>query len=235
MPAAAELAVAALAGLGMGALVHALSERAQAQRAGRRQALLWTWLSRQQIPAALLLAGLFVGVRFLPSFTAAPVAQQLIWLAQFCLFALIALVDARSKQVARAPLRLCAALALLDSILLPAHGPGLASALTGAAVGWLLFRLVYLGGRAYSRRIGQPGVLAFGHGDVELLALGGLVLGFPAVLPAALAAILLAGCGAAWTALRLHVRGQSRRLATFAYGPYILCAVLLFMTWIDAG
>ena len=105
----------------------------------------------------------------------------------------------------------------------------LVGGLFGAAVAWLIF----LGGKLYGRLIaqGKSGTV-FGFGDVYLMALGGLVVGFPSVVSLVILAIIIGGCGALLYLAGLRLRGRTyQRYTALPYGPYILAAtwsVLVF-------
>jgi leader peptidase (prepilin peptidase)/N-methyltransferase len=87
---------------------------------------------------------------------------------------------------------------------------GFAVALGG---GTALFALGIVAGMALGT--GEPG---FGMGDVKLIALLGLVLGWPAIMGAAFIGIVAAGV----VSLFYLVRRQGRRF--FSYGPYLAAA-----------
>jgi len=62
---------------------------------------------------------------------------------------------------------------------------------------------------------------AFGRGDVYLATFMGVVVGFPAALPAVLYAILLGGAGAiAFLAYNLIVHRRLAMTAVIPFGPY---------------
>ena len=63
---------------------------------------------------------------------------------------------------------------------------------------------------------------AMGRGDTKLAAVIGLMRGFPAVVSALIAGILIGGL----MALTLLLRGQGRK-ATFAYGPALAIGCLI--------
>ncbi len=98
-------------------------------------------------------------------------------------------------------------------------GHGLIDALAGAGFG-LGLGVVFF---AVGLLAGPSG--GFGLGDVKLMALAGLVLGWPDVMPALFVGILLAG-GAAFV-LVLRGRGKS----SYAYGPYLVAGTLLVLLW----
>ncbi len=163
-----------------------------------------------------------------------PSGQRLIWQAYAALFVLLAAVDLERKRILIAPTLVAAALALADAALLPQPAPNLASALVGGLCGGLIFSLLFLGGRLFGRLLGGIDTSVFGKGDVYLMGLGGLVLGFPSVLAAMLLAIALGGAGAALylSLLRLQKR-EYKRYTALPYAPYILSATYLVLLFQD--
>jgi Flp pilus assembly protein protease CpaA len=85
-------------------------------------------------------------------------------------------------------------------------------ALVGGGGGVLLFGFGILAGR---------GGIGFGLGDVKLMFLMGLVLGWPFVVSALIYGILLAGL----PAIALILMGRSR--TKYAYGPYLSAGAVL--------
>lgn len=101
------------------------------------------------------------------------------------------------------------ALALAVSWLWPGRPP--TAGLTGGAAGFaILFAIFFV----------VPG---FGFGDVKLAALIGLLVGWPAVLRALVAGILLGGVASAFLLVTRRVTFKS----AIAYGPYLVGGALL--------
>jgi leader peptidase (prepilin peptidase)/N-methyltransferase len=67
----------------------------------------------------------------------------------------------------------------------------------------------------------------FGFGDVKLGALIGLIVGFPAVLTALLAGMVLGGIGAA----AMLLSGRAKMRSAIAYGPYLASGAILGLLW----
>ena len=156
--------------------------------------------------------------------------QRLIWRAHAAIFVLLALVDLERKRVLLAPTLAAAALALVDAALFPQPAPNLASALVGGVGGGATFTLAYLGGKLFAKQQGGIASPVFGKGDVYLMGLGGLILGFPNVLAAMLLAILFGGSGAALYLIRLRLQGrQYKRYTALPYAPYILSATYIVL------
>ena len=162
----------------------------------------------------------------------APLGQQLLWQAYAVIFALLGIVDIEHKQILFSPLIALSALALLDAAVFPRPAPDLLNSLAGGVAGGLVFSLVYSGGKIYRQSLNRGTEIpkAFGKGDVYLMAMGGLVVGFPNALAAMAAAVFLGGGGAlAWLlAARLRGRGYAGFTA-LPYGPYILAATYAVM------
>ena len=163
----------------------------------------------------------------IPDDGSVPSGQALIWHAFAALFVLIAAVDFERKRILIVPVAVAGALALLDSAVFPHPPPNLASAIVGGLCGGVTFAIVYLGGLLFGRLANGIDSAVFGQGDVYVMALAGLIVGFPHILVAMVMSITLGGAGAA-----LHLaRRPYRRYTALAYGPYILAAtysVLLF-------
>jgi leader peptidase (prepilin peptidase)/N-methyltransferase len=68
---------------------------------------------------------------------------------------------------------------------------------------------------------------AMGMGDVKLAGVIGLITGYPAVLPALLAGILLGGLGAA----TLMLLRRATRKTAIAYAPYLSLGALAVLVW----
>jgi len=97
--------------------------------------------------------------------------------------------------------------------LLP-QGPGLANAVLGGVAGFGLFWLMHLLSRG-----------ALGAGDVKLSGLIGLMVGYPAILPAlAIAAVL-----AAVVAVGLLLARRATLKSYIPYAPYLAIGALWAM------
>ena len=163
-----------------------------------------------------------------------PAAETLIWHGQVVLFLLIGIIDLEHRRISLAPLLGAGALAIVRSFAFPLSHPTTAMTMIGALCAGLAFSLVYLGGclfaRLASRRWNMPEDLsAFGSGDVYLMTLGGLIVGFPNVLIAMALAILLGGIGALFYIAAKYKRRRYQPFFTLPYGPYILISIYVVM------
>jgi leader peptidase (prepilin peptidase)/N-methyltransferase len=147
-------------------------------------------------------------------FSADPVRMILFWgYAWFLLVVLV--IDLEHRLVLNIMTAPAAALALAASFLPGAPTP--VEALIGGAVGFGMFFIIALVGRG-----------AMGMGDVKLAGVIGLMVGYPLVLPALLAGIILGGLAAA----ALLITRRATRKTAIAYAPYLCLgalAILLLM------
>lgn len=167
--------------------------------------------------------------------------QLLIWQAYVVIFVLLSVVDLEHKQILILPVILTSALALIDAMAFPQPAPNLAYSLVGGLVGGSSFSLVFLGGRLFGEFFGRGRNMptAFGKGDVYLMILAGLIVGFPNVLVAMILAIFLGGFGALACIFHMFLRRRRYEpFSAFPYGPYILAAtyvVLIYSTKFTLG
>ena len=163
-------------------------------------------------------------------------SQLAVWQLYVVLGVLIAVVDIERRIILSAPLSALALGAFVDAVVLAEAGPAIASAMGGALCGSLVFAAIYCGGLLYvrikSRRQGYAlEVIAFGKGDVYLMTVCGLIVGFPDVILAMLLALLLGGVAALFyiAAKRTSPSGYEP-LSVIPYGPAILAAT--YITWL---
>lgn len=176
----------------------------------------------------LATAGLMMVTELVLVDEASSVWQLLIWQAYAGIFVLLAVVDLERKRVLTLPVVAAAGIALLDAAVLPQPAPNLASALAGAVCASVTFSLIYLGGMLFDRLASGIETAVFGLGDVYLMALAGLILGFPNILAAMVLAIALGGIGAAAYLALSRLRGEGyKRFAALPYAPYILTATMI--------
>ncbi len=131
---------------------------------------------------------------------------QFVFLAlYFAVLILVTVTDLEHRLILDVVTYPAMALALVGSFFMPNMTP--AKALIGGAIGFGLFFVLAV--------IARGGL---GGGDVTLMGFVGLATGFPVVIVAILAGILLGGLGAgAMLALR-----RVGRKSTIAYGPYLV-------------
>ncbi|MCY4064618.1 MAG: A24 family peptidase [Chloroflexi bacterium] len=156
--------------------------------------------------------------------------ETLIYLAWVALFVLIAVIDLEHMRIPLAPLLACVLLAFVGATAFPQALPPFASMLAGAFCAFVSFALLYLGGCAFaqfaaSRQHPRPALTALGRGDVYLMTVGGLIVGFPHVLVLMALTILLGGIGAAAYMLTKSRSGGYQRFSAIPYAPFILASV----------
>lgn len=137
----------------------------------------------------------------------------------FAVFALILVTDLEHRLILHIVTVPSIALALIATSL--AASP--ARALLGAAVGFVVFLVIYLiGGLAY-------GAGAMGFGDVTLATLIGAAVGFPNVVLALLSGILAGGV----ITLLLLLTRMRRLRSKVPYGPFLLVGAVVTLLWGD--
>ena len=214
--------------LGLGAFLFKLRHSPERGRSGETGPLSWRYPLTE-----LALAGLLVATEYAAGAQSqAALGQQWLWQLYIVVFVLLAVVDIKRKQILFLPVVMTSALAVFDAAVFPGNGPDLTSSLAGGAVGGMVFALVYAGGQFYSRNLtGERDTpTAFGKGDIYLMAMGGLIVGYPNALLAMVAAVFLAGAGALTWLLGMRLRGRRyERYTALPYGPYILAATYVVM------
>lgn len=161
-------------------------------------------------------------------------AETLIWLTQVFFFILIAVIDLEQKRIHSPSLLAIGALAIVRAFAFPLSPPTTVAILVGALCAGLAFSLVYLGGRLFARLASKRWLLpkdvtAFGKGDVYLMTVGGLIVGFPDVLNAMALAILLGGIVALFYLAVKRASGGYQPFTALPYGPYIIASIYVVM------
>lgn len=156
--------------------------------------------------------------------------ETLIYLIWVALFVLISVIDIEHMRIPRPPLLASVLLAFVRLLAFPHSLPTFASMLAGALSACLSFSLLYIAGRLFvklaARRHHQPPELtALGLGDVYLMTVGGLIVGFPHALVVMAMTILLGGIAAAGYMLAKSRSGGYQRFSAIPYAPCILAAV----------
>ena len=160
--------------------------------------------------------------------------QFMFWLIYMPIFVLITVIDLEHRLILFVVIIPSAVIALLDAALTN-YGADLGEALIGGLIGFSVFFLLYIGGFLFTyilgKARGQPiDEVAFGYGDVMLITLSGLILGWQPLIVAMFVTVFL---GAAGAILYLVVRGLTRRhysmFTPLPYGPYIVLGTLLML------
>jgi prepilin signal peptidase PulO-like enzyme (type II secretory pathway) len=118
--------------------------------------------------------------------------------------------------------------ALLLLVLSALRG-SLLDSVVGLLAGGGVFLLLFSFGLLFAHAVGSNLAAALGLGDVSLAALVGLAVGWPAVLPALLLAIVLAGAAGGAILLWHLARHRPTGGITMAYGPYLAVAALAIL------
>jgi leader peptidase (prepilin peptidase)/N-methyltransferase len=208
----------AVAGLGLGWAAWAISGRlvagyrsqdTLAQVSPRRHETDARTTSGEVVlaPAIMTLWGAYVG------WQASSLAVATCALLVTALLLALSLVDFQTRRLPNLLVLAVLGCAVLQALWL--GKPTLGGAATGMAVALAVFGLIYLLGRG-----------ALGLGDVKLEAALGALLGYPLVLVAMFAGIMVGGLAAA---VLLLTRRAGRKDA-FAYGPYLALGAWLVYT-----
>ncbi len=160
--------------------------------------------------------------------------QLVYWLIFMAIFVLITVIDLEHKLILFVVIIPSCILAIVDALTTNAP-PNLERSLTGGALGFGTFFVLYLGGIAYvylanqvqGRNISE---VAFGYGDVMMALLSGLVLGLGDMLFAMFLTVLLGALGALLYLVGQRVAGRNSSMITaLPYGPYIVAGTVLMM------
>ncbi len=150
------------------------------------------------------------------------------------IFVLVLVVDLEHKLILNVVMYPAWVLALLGSLLHP-RPYFYRLALLGGAVGFGILLLVYLSGVLFVKVVSKArgkdlNAVAFGFGDVRLGLFIGLILGFPDVLQAIFAAVLLGGLGGLlyWFVRAVILRRYSL-FTPIPYGPYLIIGAMYLM------
>jgi prepilin signal peptidase PulO-like enzyme (type II secretory pathway) len=160
--------------------------------------------------------------------------QFIFWLIYMPIFVLITVIDLEHRLILFVVIIPSGVIALLDALTTD-YGADIGQAIIGGAVGFGVFFLLYLGGFVFTYLLGkargQPiDEVAFGYGDVMLITLSGLILGWQPLIIAIFVTVFL---GAAGAILYLVVRGMTRKhysmFTPLPYGPYIVLGTLFML------
>ncbi len=145
-------------------------------------------------------------------------------------FSLVTVIDIEHRLVLH-PVSLFGALTL-GAIGIARHE--LVPTLLGGAAGFVLMLGLYLSGELIGRLLARLRKQAWqdtalGFGDVILAGVIGLLLGWPAVLPALFAGVLLAGLYSVAFVLLSLVRGNYSMFASIPYAPFLCIGTVLLV------
>ncbi len=160
--------------------------------------------------------------------------QLVFWLIYMAIFALITVIDLEHRLILFVVIIPSALIAILDAIITD-YGANLPNALIGGAVGFGVFFLLYLGGflfvyvlsitRGYSAN-----EVAFGYGDVMLITLAGLILGWQPLIPAMFLTVFIGAAGSLlWLLSKRFSRTGYSMFTPLPYGQYIVIAMIIML------
>jgi prepilin signal peptidase PulO-like enzyme (type II secretory pathway) len=194
--------------------------------------LSWRYPLTELLTAALLIVTV-LAVQDDPVMTP---LQLAFWLLYMTLFALITVIDIEHRLILFIVVIPGCVIALADA-LLTRYGADVGSALIGGAMGFAVFFIMYIGGYLFTFfvekvRKQEVAEVAFGYGDVMLITLSGLILGWQPLIMAMFVTVFLGAFGAI---LYLVVRWLSGRHYSFftplPYGPYIVAGTILMLVF----
>ncbi len=160
--------------------------------------------------------------------------QFVIYLLYMAIFMLITVIDLEHRLILFVVIIPSCLLALADAILID-YGPDLGEAILGALLGFGIFFLLYLGGFIFtallsSIRNSKIEEVAFGYGDVMLITLSGLILGWQSLIIAMFITVFLGALGAIVYLIVRRLAGRHYSLFTpLPYGQYIVIATILML------
>lgn len=195
------------------------------------------WLT--EISLALLFVTTYLVVIDDPRMTFPQFIFMLVYMA---LFMLITVIDLEHRLILFVVIIPSGIIALIDAILL-GYGADLGNALLGAVLGFVIFFLLYVGGFIFTAVLGnlrgqKIDEVAFGYGDVMLITISGLILGWQALIVTMFITVILGALGAIIYLIVRRLAGRHYSLFTpLPYGQYIIIAtimMLLFATEISS-
>lgn len=162
--------------------------------------------------------------------------QFVFWIAYLSIFMLITVIDLEHRLILFVVIIPSYVIALIDPFV-TTHGETLGDNLLGALMGFVVFFGLYIGGFVFTHVMAivqkrEINEVAFGYGDVMLIALSGLILGWRSLIFAMFITVFLGALGAI---VYLIARNLSRRgysmFTPLPYGQYIVIATVLMMLY----
>jgi len=210
-------------------------ERALAEYQAKPLPLTWRY-PLVEVLSALAFAWVGIAAPDIPNMDTAQLMFHLVYAA---LLALSLATDIEHRLILRIVTYPMIALAFADALLLPHVRPTFNDALSGAALGFGIFLILYLGGFVFVYIIGalrnqRIQEVAFGWGDVMLITFSGAALGFAHTIIALFITVFLGALGAFITILSSALRGKRYSAFTaIPYGPYIIIATFAMLLYGD--
>lgn len=159
--------------------------------------------------------------------------QMVVWLFYMALFMLINVIDIEHKLIMFVYMIPSAVIAILDAVLLTSGKPTLESALSGGALGFVIFFIFFQGGFLFTYLMGRArgeeiNTVAFGFGDVMMITLSGLIVGFENIIFVMFISIFLGSLGAiVYLGIRFFSAERYALFTAIPYGPYIVVSTII--------
>ncbi|MDX2162577.1 MAG: A24 family peptidase [bacterium] len=162
--------------------------------------------------------------------------QFAFWLYYLAVFMLITVIDLEHRLILFVVIIPSYMVALLDPVV-TTYGVTLGESLLGAALGFAVFFGLYIGGflftavmAAVQRR--EINEVAFGYGDVMLITLSGLILGWQSLIFAMFITVFIGALGAVvYLIVRNFSRGGYTMFTPLPYGQYIVIATVIMLLY----
>jgi prepilin signal peptidase PulO-like enzyme (type II secretory pathway) len=167
-------------------------------------------------------------------------ATVIVFWGNIAVLMLITVIDLEHRLILTLVILIGCAWALVgNAIAGPVIAPRIpfADYLIGAAAGFALFLVLYLGGMLFSNVVSSArgealDEVAFGYGDVFLAMLAGCILGWQALIFAVFIAVFAGGIGSVlFLGVRLALGGRYEWFTALPYGQYIVFGTLVMMLW----
>ncbi len=189
---------------------------------------------KSAIPKRVLLVEAVTGIGFASLLYFYGVGAELaVALFYFCLFLVIFVIDLEHHLILNKIVYPCAVTALIISIFLPqlnispsmaiaehffdlGWASGIVSSLLGGVVGFVIFFIISLLTRG-----------GMGEGDVKMVGLIGLIVGYPLIFVPIMLAIVLGGL----VALLLIIFKLKSRKQSIAFGPFLAIGAMATILW----
>ncbi len=160
-----------------------------------------------------------------------PPEQLLFLLPYMAILMLVTVIDIEHKLILFIVMIPSMAFAMLDAFVTPNPIPAPLNAFWGGVLGFGVFFILYQLGNLFTY-IMRIGTTAFGYGDVMLMTLSGLMLGFGYTFLTLFITIFLGALGAVvYMALRAFIGQRYNLFTAIPYGPYIVAATLLMLLY----
>ncbi len=160
--------------------------------------------------------------------------QFVFWVVYLVIFMLITVIDLEHRLILFVVMIPSYMIALLDPILTN-YGPTLGQSLLGAGLGFGVFFALYMGGFVFTYLMAvvqkrQINEVAFGYGDVMLIALSGLILGWQSLIFAMFLTVFIGAFGAVVYLVVRRLAGKHYSMFTpLPYGQYIIIGTVILL------